>query len=125
MADFHKIWIEQCEAAQGIKEAFGIDKALGYLIGEKLLNFIRASNDHPEFAAEIPNFVAEIKRIFQPWEIREYLENIRRVGSFGHICSDEEVEMLWAAGAIEDNPVKGAEDVLFVDRIKELLIERI
>jgi hypothetical protein len=40
MIEFHRIWVEQCEAAQGIREAFGLEKAIGYLIGEKLLNFL-------------------------------------------------------------------------------------
>jgi hypothetical protein len=39
MREFHKIWIEQCEAARDIREGFGVEKALGYLIGEKLLNY--------------------------------------------------------------------------------------
>jgi len=46
--------IEQCEAARDIREAFGVDKATGYLIGEKFLNFVQASDGHPEFAAELP-----------------------------------------------------------------------
>jgi len=29
--DFHKIWIEQCEAARGIEDEFGTQKALEYL----------------------------------------------------------------------------------------------
>ena len=33
MGEFHEIWIEQCEAARDIREAFGLQKALGYLIG--------------------------------------------------------------------------------------------
>ncbi|MBI4481542.1 MAG: hypothetical protein HY652_01495 [Acidobacteria bacterium] len=123
MIEFHKIWIDQCEGARGIKEQFGTEKALGYLIGEKLVNFIRASDRHPEFAAELPKFVAEVKRIFEPQEIREYLENIRRVGAFGHVCTDEEVEVFRAAGAIDEDPVWGAEDVLIVERIKEMLLE--
>ncbi len=28
---FHKIWIEQCEAAEGVRERFGIANALGYI----------------------------------------------------------------------------------------------
>ena len=32
-------WVEQCEAAEGIEADYGTEKALGYLIGEKLLNF--------------------------------------------------------------------------------------
>lgn len=122
MIEFHKIWIEQCEGVRGIKEEFGTEKALGYLIGEKLLNFVRTSDTHREFAAELPAFVAEIKRIFEPWEIREHLENIRRVGAFGHVCTDEEVEVFRAAGALDENPVRDAEDVLAVARIKEMLL---
>jgi hypothetical protein len=37
MTEFHKIWIEQCEAAEGIKERFGAQEAARYLIAEKLL----------------------------------------------------------------------------------------
>lgn len=96
--------------------------ALGYLIGEKLVNFVRAAEQHPEFARKLPNFIAEIKRIFEPWEIREYLVNIRLVGAFGHVCTDDEVEVFRAAGAIDEDPVRGAEDVLIVKRIKELLL---
>lgn len=123
MIEFHKIWIEQCEAAEGIKENFGTRKALGYLIGEKLVDFVQTSRKDPEFAAEIPHFVAEIKIIFEPHEIREYLENIRRVGPLGHVCTDEECEFLRAAGAIMESPVEGAEDVLLVERIKDMLLK--
>ncbi len=34
MIEFHKIWIEQCEAAEGIKEQFGAKDAARYLIGD-------------------------------------------------------------------------------------------
>ena len=47
MIEFHKIWIAQCEAARNLKDAFGVDKALGYLIGEKFLNFLQASDGPP------------------------------------------------------------------------------
>jgi hypothetical protein len=30
----HKIWSEQCEAARGIEDDFGTQKALAYLVGE-------------------------------------------------------------------------------------------
>ena len=73
-----------CEAARGIKQAFGVDKAMGYLIGEKFLNFLQASDGHPEFAAELPRSVEQIKQIFDPGEIRAYLDGARRVGALGH-----------------------------------------
>ncbi len=37
MIESHKIWIAQCDGARDIKQAFGLDKAIGYLIGEKFL----------------------------------------------------------------------------------------
>lgn len=122
MIEPHRIWIEQCEAARGIRDGFGTEKALGYLIGEKLLNFIRVAINNPDFEGELPNFVAEIKIIFDPWEVHEYFENLRRVGIFGHVGSDDEVEELQAAGAIHEDPVSGAEDVLLVERMKKLLL---
>lgn len=123
MIELHKIWIDQCEAARGIKDHFGTGKAIGYLIGEKLLNFIQASDTRQEFAAELPHFIAEIKRIFEPSEIRMYLENVRRVGALGHVCSDEEFEVFRNAGAIDGDPVRGAEEVLAVARIRQMLLD--
>ena len=43
MDEFSDIWIEQCEAARDIRDARGARKALGYVVGEKLLNYIRNS----------------------------------------------------------------------------------
>jgi hypothetical protein len=37
---------------------------LGYLIGEKLLSFLRAADEDLAFAGELPRFVAEIMQIF-------------------------------------------------------------
>ena len=64
MDEFSDIWIEQCEAARAIRDAWGARKALGYLVGEKLLNYIRAADSDPSWAAKLPLFAAEIKRIF-------------------------------------------------------------
>ena len=46
--EFHKIWIEQCEAAEGIRERFGLQNALHYLIGEKLFSFVHAAEQDQE-----------------------------------------------------------------------------
>jgi hypothetical protein len=56
MTDFHKIWIEQCEAAEGIREQFGVADAARYLVGEKLFRFMQASQERPELAEELPTF---------------------------------------------------------------------
>lgn len=41
----HKIWIEQCEAAENIEGEFGTQKALDYLVAEKFLNFLEVGYD--------------------------------------------------------------------------------
>lgn len=113
MAEFHEIWIEQCEAARDIREAFGLRKAIGYLIGEKFLNFLRAADGDPAFAGEAPRFVEEIKTHF---------ETVRRVGALGHVASDEAYEEMRAAGAIAEDPIEWAEETLLIERAKRLLL---
>lgn len=120
---FHKVWVAQCEAAQGIKDSFGSEKALGYLIGEKFLNYLEASTTRPEWKGELPAFVAEIKRIFEPWEIGHFFETVKRVGALGHVCTDEAFEVFRDAGAIEESPVEGATQILLLEQAKELLLE--
>jgi len=119
--DFHKIWIEQFEAALGIQEQFGNKKALGYLIGEKFLNFLQVSEQDALFAGEIPAFVEEIKSIFQPYEIAEYFQTVNRVGALGHIMIDENYEEFRHADGA-DNVVQGAETVLRLEQAKKLLV---
>src|SRR5439155_5040174 len=85
-------------------------------------HFLRASELHPELRAELPKFVAEIKTVFEPWEMREYLSGVRRLGALGHVASEEAFEEMRAAGAIQEDVVTAAEDVLFVERIKVLLL---
>jgi len=51
--DFHKIWEEQCEATRAIREAFGVENALDYQLGEKLVNFAKAADRDPDFVVEL------------------------------------------------------------------------
>jgi hypothetical protein len=120
---FHKIWIDQCEATEGIRESFGLTNALDYLIGEKLFNFVQASEQHPEFANELPAFVAEIRRIFAAGEISEYLRQLEQTKFLALPDVDLEMDELdeldeepWP-----ENPVRGAEELLRFSRIQQLL----
>ena len=116
----HKIWIEQCEATVGIEREFGTQEALRYLIGEKFLNFLEASDDAPRFRAEIPGFVDEVKRIFEPWQVAEYLMIVRQSEPFDpddyEDPDDVEVER-------QDELRRSAADLLFVERAREWLLE--
>ena len=51
---------QQCEAAQTVRERFGLKAAFDYIVGEKLLNFASAASTHPEFARELPRFVSDL-----------------------------------------------------------------
>src|SRR6266850_3563200 len=73
---FHKIWLDQCAATEDIRESFGLQKALRYLIGEKLFSFVEAAEDEPDFAAELPAFVAEIRPIFTAKQIADFLDEL-------------------------------------------------
>ena len=74
---FEKIWVDQCRATKGIKRRFGAKSALDYLIREKLLNFAEAAEQRPEFARELPRFLAEVWRIFNQYEIAGYVASLK------------------------------------------------
>jgi hypothetical protein len=122
MIPFERIWVEQCHAARIIREQHGVTKSMGYLIGEKLMNFVEAAETRSEFARELPAFVEEIKRMFSTSELEDYLGNLKRVGALGHILDDDQFEEFRAAKALMEDPVGGAEGVLRLERIKELLL---
>jgi hypothetical protein len=67
------VWTSQCEATSSIRERFEQEAALEYLVSEKLLNFAEAAASHPAFAHELPMFVAEVRRMFTPKELRQHL----------------------------------------------------
>ena len=75
---FQDIWVEQCSVTVGIRERFGLQPAFDYLVGEKLMNYAEAAATRPEFARELPRFVAEVRRMFDPAEIRAHLARIER-----------------------------------------------
>src|SRR5579859_7061219 len=79
----------QADAARGILEDFGPEKAMGYLIGEKFLNFLQVAETDREWRQAIPAFVAKIKAMFEPWQLAEYLNTPRRLGALGHVASEE------------------------------------
>jgi len=74
---FEKIWVQQFRATTGIKRRFGAKSALDYLIREKLLNFAEDAERRPEFARELPRFLAEVWRIFNEFEIAGYIASLK------------------------------------------------
>jgi hypothetical protein len=74
---FEKIWVQQCKATKRIKRRFGVKSALDYLVCEKRLNFADAAEQRPEFARELPCFLAEVWRIFNQYEIAGYVASLK------------------------------------------------
>lgn len=122
--EFHRIWIDQCEATENIREHFGLQDALGYLIGEKLFSFLHAAERDPLFAAETPAFIKEIKRIFSAEEIRDYLKHLEETKYLAPPEPDlpiDDEDDLEEEDPWPDNPVIGAQELLRFFRVRELL----
>lgn len=122
--EFHKIWIDQCAATEGIRDHFGLENALDYLIGEKLFTFLMVSERDPQFVAEVPAFVAEIQRLFTAEEVRDYLDHLEHTKYLAPPEPDLEIDD--PENEIDDepwpeNPVMGAEELLRFSRVRQLL----
>jgi len=120
--EFRKIWIEQCEAAERIEADYGSEKAMGYLIGEKLLNFLEVAETDPEWRAEIPQFIARIKDIFAEWQITEFFETARRLGALGH-TADAEAHEAYRSQLDESEKVReDARNLILFEWARQLLM---
>lgn len=122
---FHKVWIEQCEATKGIHERFGLEKALHYLIGETL-------QLRPGFGRRfrlrlgVAGLRLPIRRIFSVDEIRNCLDELERDKFIAP--SDPEPDIDDLDDDLDDepwpsNPVMAAEELLRFSRIRQLLTE--
>jgi hypothetical protein len=118
-----KIWVQQCEAAEGIEADYGTEKALGYLIGEKLLYFLEVAEGKPEWRAEVPHFIAKIKRTFEPWQIAEFFDTPRRLGALGHVADEEGHEMLRSQMEESEKVREDARHLMLFEWARELLVE--
>jgi len=119
--DFHKIWVQQCEAARGIEAEFGSDKALAYLIEEKFLSFLEVAERAPVFRAEIPAFVAEIKTIFQRWQLAACLDKARQTEPFDpSVYEDEDPETVEMERQSELR--RSATELVLVEQAREWLL---
>ena len=87
------------------------------------MSFLRASEQHPEFAAELPAFVAEIRRLFTATQIHQYLDYLERTKFFAPPEPDLEIDDLddETEDASLENPVLGAEELLRFSRLRQLL----
>lgn len=116
----HEFWREQCDAARKIRDEFGVDRALNYLVGEKFINFLSAAETEKAFRAEIPGFVAEIQDIFCRSELAAYLETARQTEPFDPSDYDDPDE---AEAARKQELRQSANELLLVERARDWLLE--
>ena len=114
-----KSWSEHCDAARRIEDDFGTQKALDYLVGEKFLNFLEMAETHAAFREEVPAFVAEIKAIFERWQLAEYLEITRQTEPFDSSLYEEEDDPQLVEDERQDDIRRCADDLLLVERARE------
>jgi hypothetical protein len=112
-----EIWIEQCEAARTIKVRYGLKAAFDYAVGEKLMNFADAADEHPAFARELPRFVSEVRRMFSDDEIRVHFARLEREQSE----RDADLSDLDEDDLHRESPARAAARVRQFAMIKELL----
>ena len=112
-----------CDAARNILDHFGAEKAMGYLIGEKFLNFLEFAETDGEWRGAIPAFVAEILSIFEPHQLAEYLNTPRRLGALGHVASEETHRMFRAELDESEKAREDARNLLLLEWARELLLD--
>jgi hypothetical protein len=76
---YEKIWVPQARTTRGIRRRFGVKSSLDYLIGEKVIRFAQEAERHPEFAKELPRFLAAVWQTFNEYELSGYVASTRPV----------------------------------------------
>ena len=114
-----------CEAAREVKENFGTENALNYLIGEKFLDFLDEAERQKDYREEIPAFVTEIKDIFEQWEIADYLEQVRHREPFdaADYEDDDDLDQEDIEMERKQDIREAARDLLLVEQAREWLLE--
>jgi len=113
----------QAGAARAILEDFGPEKALGYLIGEKFLNFLEIADNDRQWREAIPAFVAEIKALFEPFQLAEFLNTPRRLGALGHVASEEAHLMFREELDDSQRAREDARNLTLLEWAKDLLLD--
>lgn len=112
-----------CDAARNVLDRFGAEKAMGYLIGEKFLNFLEVAETRGEWRQSIPEFVAEIQSIFDPDQLDEYLNTPRRLGALGHAADEGTHRAFRAEMDDAEKTQEDARNLMLLEWAKEWLLD--
>jgi hypothetical protein len=159
-----ELWVE---AALNIQKRYGIDKALGYVIGEKLYNLLvmhnnslqklhqieeqRKLSDYEshrkaqlafgDYEIDLDQEYQRLKRVidetnqakqemvermlaaFDLFQIYEYFQSNPRLGSSGHILSEEQQRYWWKMGIEEHTIEDEIRDALLFGELQRLFLK--
>lgn len=121
MARFQDIWAEQCEAARKVLADHGPLSALDYLVGEKLMTYVATAEQRPEFARELPKFVAKVREIFGTNAIAVYVAHMEKIYREGEQAAREAVANGDEDADLFDAPEEWTREGERLARLKELL----
>jgi hypothetical protein len=96
---------------------------MGYLIGEKFLNFLEVAETDDEWRQAIPSFIVEIKSLFETWQLAEFLNTPRRLGVLGHTADDEGHRLLREGLDESQKAREDARNLMLLEWAKELLLD--
>ena len=123
---------EQIEASRNIKHNFGIEKALGYIMGEKLYALVEEYEcwlrNHPgqiettsTLQALIIKISEQINRTYSQEEINRYFESNPRFGPLGHVLTEDEHELFVEQGVVDHTIDVEITDALIAGEMKRYL----
>jgi len=117
MVKFEEVWRDQCDATATILSRYGERAALNYLVGEKLLHFASATRGQPAFAAQLPSFVARVRRMFPREVMLTYLTELEaRLTEESHEVDMDDLSL--GSAAINDlTSLKQVADLLRVENL--------
>lgn len=117
-----ELWEQQCEAASRIRDDFGWLKGIGYLVGEKFLNFVRDLRGNPAGRARLEEMAQDVRELFPRGELVSYFKNTDRFGSLGHIVDNETYREMQKDGFKDQSIGEHAEDVILADWARRLIL---
>jgi hypothetical protein len=119
-------------AANHIKAEFGIEKAIGYFVGEKFYNLIeevkrlqRDNKDGPKIINGLDGLLLKcsqaIKATFTENEINNYFGLNPRFGALGHVLTEDGHRLFVEKEVVEHTIDNEIEDALIMGEMKKYL----
>ena len=130
--DREKLIDDQIDAARNIKHNFGSEKAIGYIVGEKLFQLLedldcnRPPGKHNTEAIRdldllISKMSTKIVEMFDAAELRNYFAANPRFGALGHVLTEDEHQLFVENDVAKHTLHSEIKDALIMGEMKRYL----